>query len=730
VLAVNEFRSLQRSDWTTVTVTAAAVTMDDELVYGQLAQGLPVWHKHWDGEPPRAVLVDASSGEIVAPPLLAEQSLATNGSGVLWKRDECRFVLSQSLWNRGDAHPLLRCEVVRSSATFYGSCGIALLAALLAILCRQIHRVALTEIAQRQSAIAAELRVSCFVLLSLFTASAFYPGLPISKRNSDATNIHGFAAGRQASQELALDPLLGDPRNFAWYTPAYVEFVRWWGAAGFHYGTSCAFLAFVCTLAALFGYERLFRAASGSHAFAWLGAVALWYMKAYYPPNEVWCAVHFVPRTVFSGFLPWVVLAALAVRERPARWTLAAAASAALFYVHPVSSPALTGAILMGLVIAGDGSFWKRLGWGVLAGGVAILVMLPYVLVYAGKYVGTVEADAALMAETVAMVRKRFALGYLDLDIFAHQMGVFLASHPQYWLALVGAAWLAKKHRGEWTTRLLFGTALGYAIVVFAIPIVDLSLARAWGRLPFQVDLVRGVRYLDIFVLAAMGLVLRELPAFGSELVARCRAALVSFEFGALWHWARGAKFQAATVLLLAFYFATAGETFARLGKMTGENWDLMTGPAPSELVPGWELVRVLQTVRQPDELVSGPMYLRSLHIPVASSWKDLGALAYSNPRQLVETQARLSGVRKEMVWPVTVARVREIASKLDARVVVLNRGLAARDVAEGPETVFQNEKYLVVRVPHAAPVLSRPADSAPVTESPPMASRPTKEHH
>jgi pyruvate/2-oxoacid:ferredoxin oxidoreductase alpha subunit len=65
-----------------------------------------------------------------------------------------------------------------------------------------------------------------------------------------------------------------------------------------------------------------------------------------------------------------------------------------------------------------------------------------------------------------------------------------------------------------------------------------------------------------------------------------------------------------------------------------------------------------------------------------------------------VAAQRQLKEAEQHLLWPITQDRIRAIAAHLNAQVVVVDRQLAASDLARGPETIFQNEKYVVVRVP------------------------------
>jgi hypothetical protein len=158
--------------------------------------------------------------------------------------------------------------------------------------------------------------------------------------------------------------------------------------------------------------------------------------------------------------------------------------------------------------------------------------------------------------------------------------------------------------------------------------------------------------------------------------------------------------------ILLALYLGSAIGRFERLGESIVENVRLLTDDPPPHLATRWELVRVLQTVRQPQEVVAGvwggpSLFLRSAHIPLAWCTKDLGALAYANPRKLVAAKSQIQAAEKQLVWPMTQARMRSVAQSLNAQLIVLNRTIVPSDVQAQPGTLFQNEEFVVVRTGH-----------------------------
>jgi len=131
----------------------------------------------------------------------------------------------------------------------------------------------------------------------------------------------------------------------------------------------------------------------------------------------------------------------------------------------------------------------------------ALAIMFPYVMIYAGKYSGTVVADPALTSQAFEVARQRFAPGYLEPLIFYRDLALYLALTPRYWLGIIALVMLCRYRRGTLATRVSVGMTLGFVIVTCLIPTLDVIISSRMGRLPFQIDLIRNLRYLDVWLL-------------------------------------------------------------------------------------------------------------------------------------------------------------------------------------------------------------------------------------
>lgn len=700
VLGWFEFRTL-RAKQVDLPLSQTEYRAEGELVIGRVTQGMPKFHLWWDGEPPQATLVVANTGEVIGPSLMLETSLSLNARGTLWLKDgDCRYVLDRRTFDAyGPDGLALRAEKIPSRIQFYIYALLSVGAAFGAVIAMLIVRLSSAPTFQRSYIFWDNLRILTFVLLSAFSVMVFYPGHPVAHMSGDPANIHSFAAGLSAPADFQQDAVLSDQRNFAWYTPLYVKTVQLFGWLGFHYATSRAFLALISALLGLFGYYRLFKLISRSCLFGFLASLAIFFLKAHYPPNEDWGPILVLPRTVYSAMLPWVAWLGLKLLLRPSLWWVAAAASGLLFYVHPVSSPALTGALLTGYAWGGKSPWWMRLFWSGLGAVAALAVMYPYVKTYTQKYEGTVVSNPETVAQAFEISRERFAPGYLEPLVFYRDLFVFLVTSPRYWFGIAGLVALLWYRRRSLASRVAVGMTVGFVIVTCLIPTTDVLVAQRLGRLPFQIDLIRNLRYLDVWLLGIIGACVREFGRPGTLRDWTIDLQLASTRYLGKRQLKLQGTWVLAIVWLLACYTPSVFRSSYRMAEFSYDNLTILVGKPKGELAEDIEAFRAIHELRHAREVVGGTFHLRQIHIPVAYNDKDLGILAYSSPEQLIQAKNTLTSAAEARKWPMSEVGAVKQGSILNAQILLLDRPLITTALARSPRTLFQNSRHAIVRV-------------------------------
>lgn len=328
-------------------------------------------------------------------------------------------------------------------------------------------------------------------MLKDLSSSDFYPKL-----------VQWIMRGAPALAGLgATDPSLLDPSNGAGPRLAGVLLVPFWllgmYALARHFGARVSTAAVIMVLSA----GRIGAPLGGD-----LGLLE---------PFE------FAPRHLFQTALPYLVILIDKTREEPKRWPLVAALLSAMIYVHPVSAPAFGACIFAAWVVCGASASetgWRRFTHLALAAVAALLVMIPFTQSFALQGGGDLaRTEYATLYETGLA---RFKPGFYHFGVAALLFAVAFVGQLATALTLgafalfgLRATYASDKARPQlkfWTV------ACGaFFILSFGLPLVEHATCKALGRLPFEVDVIRGLRFWPFWLLV-FGLLgspyLKDLP--------------------------------------------------------------------------------------------------------------------------------------------------------------------------------------------------------------------------
>ena len=354
ILAVASLRSIVEPALVDVAVPPSAITTADGVVRGTIREGLPPFERHWDGQAPSAVLVTPSTGTVLAAAVFSDAIFNKNLSAVRFVDGEASSVSSSAVerWRAAGAAR----QAVRPRGRFILWSGVAAVAVLAIMACSIALRGRGVHLAGSLVFIA--------VAAGIFTS--VYPGAPATgfDEATDEASINSYAAVRDHPDRFALrQAVVGARQLHMCNLPVYINTVRAFHRLGFHYQTANAFLGAAAALLLLVGLRRLFLKVSGREGLALAGALAvgLMFEAAAPPPGEFWTITEILPRTIFSAFVPWVILLALACASSPRRWWIACAAAGLLVHIHPLSAPVLAGALLTAFVFGSDEPIGARM---------------------------------------------------------------------------------------------------------------------------------------------------------------------------------------------------------------------------------------------------------------------------------------------------------------------------------------------------------------------------------
>jgi hypothetical protein len=674
VLAITNLRAISEPALVDVVVPASALLVDGELVRGQVREGLPPYVLHWDGQPPSAVLVDSERGTVLAAAAFSDQSLNRQRNAVRFTDGEARFVLDARRWVPGRAPLVLRVEAVRPRTRFHAAAAVAVSLALTLLMLFAVRRLAACPRSDRKRLVRRFAESAAFLLIAAGVFASIYPGAPVRVDEvTDEANINSFAAALDHPERFTRDRLLSDTSQFAWYTPRYIGLIRTAGALGFHYQTANAFIGPAIALLLLFGLRRLFATVARNQDFGLAAALGIGLMSEQMPPGETWSILSVLPRMLFTALVPWVLLLALRCAPSSRRWWIACGAAGLLLHIHPVSAPVLLGALLAGFIAASNEPLMARAGGAALGVAAAAAAMLPYIIVYAARFRHTVDVDPTVAARALQIVHNEFANinpGHVLrelLDYRVRSLRIFLDGL---------AVFLLFGHRLDRSMRFYIGLGAGLLLVVFGVPLVDNTITAHLGRRPFQFEIVRGLRFLDLFLVGALALAVRDWRgsrSAGRRLVL-AGAVCAVFSFGPGW-------FRTT--------WAMAGR--ARL------SWRILHGRSDAASGAAQEAIRAVHALRASDERVVGPVGLRQFDVPLGWVWKDIGPLSYSPARGLLECADTLARGQPLLGQPITDTSLAQLSRIYDAQLLFLRRNQLNEAVARSQRVLFENEVYAIV---------------------------------
>jgi hypothetical protein len=659
-----------------VPLERSTVVARDGYTRGILKDGVPAWRPHWTGRPPVAQLVNTDTGQVEASAVFSRNSLESNPAGILWTGDDNVALTNlQAEWKLpGEPASLrnrvLRFETVRlrmqASSVLAAGLAAGLLLWAVAIGCRLSSAVRLD--ANTIAGAAAPLVATAMALAAgwlRFMNPLWRSG------DTDAATIAAFAAATAHGAAFTNDALLAAAAHFSWYTKLYVRLAIAARECGFDYDHAFAGVAFVSVLAGVLGAWRLLRKLSGSDLVGLVLAVTLFSISILYPANDNWMFGQALPRTMFAALAPWCILLWIRIVRRPALWCLAGAAAGLTTYVHPVSAPVLVAARALALLVSARPRAGRHLAALALFAAGALAALAPFAI----RFARFTEARGNSAASAVTSIP-----AFLDIvrpSVVLHDA----VTNPQLMLRVLifgVAIWIAGR-RFPVARRALLAAVAAVLIVGLVVPLADWSWATRAGRLPFEIELSRNLRYFEVIGVMALALAARALRRY------RWRNVVAVLAFVLLYG---GPLAESATGL------ATAASATVRAAR------GRLTPTAASRL-------EVLQFLQQPPRTfrrVWAPFdldFLRAYEIPLAYTWKDPWALVVSDTRTMEEAIALNDLVADSYRSGFDPAAATRLLLGADADMAVLYRRDVSLALLSSPMVRFANERYVVVGPPH-----------------------------
>jgi len=343
------------------------------------------------------------------------------------------------------------------------------------------------------------LGISCLLSKNLFGGHF----MEYSDLSGDAGNYASFAAAKTYPELFQSDPLLSDVNNFDLYSTYHIYLTKALAPIFGNFGTAFMVLQLPLTFMQLCGFYLLGRELFRSRLFGFLLA-ALTFIFIQMNLSEFWGYVTSpIPRFSFQAVLPFVLLIVLKNGCIMKHWPALLAITAGTIYIHSVSAPVWSIAIILSVWFMAPRStpIYKKMKYMAIALLIFVAVLSPFIVKYFQK-TSFGEQDVNSIDEVYAVIDYRLAQGMVDFRTAIKDFSTTVVTSDWLHLSLVGISLFslaamnyfsrdsAEKKKVIAVTMWVVGI-FGMSIV---FPMVDFTIADILDRNPFQIQFLRAMR--------------------------------------------------------------------------------------------------------------------------------------------------------------------------------------------------------------------------------------------
>lgn len=479
--------------------------------------------------------------------------------------------------------------------------------------------------------------IAILLALSLILSKNLFGGhfMDYTQLSGDAANYTSFAAAQKYPELFRSDPLLGDIENINMFSSYHVYLTRVLESIFGNFGTAFMILQLPLTFLQLCGFYLLGKELYRNRLFGFLLTIMA-FVFVRMNLSEFWgYTTSPIPRFSFQACIPFVLLLVLKQGQNPRKWPLILSIAALLIYVHAVSTPAWSIAIILSLwfMTPRSTSASVKRKYLLFSLSLFIVILLPFTLQY---FHSTLSADQSMSIsdEVQAIMSFRLPEGQIDFNIAMRDfLNVLFQDVPHQillFISLISFVIMNLVTRNSPDGRRVVAVSMwviGICIGCVVFTMFDYGIARLLGRNPLQIQFIRSLRnffpLLYIFFLWPFALSCRKIA--GDKLTTKIFSlvpALICAIF--IFRWIRINEFEKTPVMESTLNCWQDGKIVCSenewLGTRAGFYGELQ------ELTP--ENSRILG-----DDLAIRYFSLR----PMAFSKKDGGAFSVTNHRALLE---------------------------------------------------------------------------------------------
>ncbi|HSL31035.1 MAG TPA: hypothetical protein VK900_17675 [Anaerolineales bacterium] len=517
-----------------------------------------------------------------------------------------------------------------------------------------------------------------------------------------------FAAAQDAPELFLNDPFLSNEKNINSYNMILVPLIKVLNDVFGNYGTACAFLLPFFLFIHLTGWYLL-----GVALFKnpWAGLLASLLASTpvltYY---DYWGLIlDALPRFLYQGAIAFLLALSIWRGHELQWWPVILGGVGLLNYVHPLSTPAWTVAVMLALwVSTPQRGFWQKAQMMGLAVVVLLIVLLPFVLNYVGSTI--VETGNTVGYEqTLAILQRRF-LTMEGSSPFWALVNFFAGRRSLRFDVIWYAVWLLglaglffgllwnRRSEEHAHLRQIAAWMTGILVVGGFLPALEQIVFAYLKRIPPEFEILKTLRYLVplILVTAVYALwILRD--QFRRRNIASAKVA--SFMF-----WGAG------TFLLLAWGLSSQARypDFRNAIRQNLSCWRQGNVVCPLPQI-SMDFIDVLDVVRD-DTPFGSRVFSEGQEVavryyalrPLVFTYKDGAPLAYTDQEQLLvwnehsEAMEELTFIRKfPFRHRAFVRGIVELAQQTGADYLLLQEPFdAGKEYPEQLSLVYTNASY------------------------------------
>lgn len=507
-------------------------------------------------------------------------------------------------------------------------------------------------------------QIGWFIACALVIACIFFQHVAYQNRDrgalhGDASYLACFIAANENPQNFQHDMLLSNHQNWEFYPTSLLYIVEKLNHWTHDYRDAFKIINYCFIPVYLLGIYGLIYLISGSIAISLfsmilcLGVINMPYGGSWQLPDYI----SFTPKYMFQAVLPWVLQVVYITREKGKFWYVCAVLLGLLIYIHPASAPAwgicVWGGWLWLTLSTKDNREKKtRIVYLTIASIAALVVITPFLSAHLATTTPLKGIPADIDHNDIYQIALgRFGLGYLHLPTAIAMLVLSIidqwtiAAFLFCWAALsVAVSLRSKSFKDDMPWWLVCGVFyFGFTVLV---PAIDQGVCYYLERRPFEIDLIRNLRYWPLWCLllgaAGFPAIYNKMKQISNGRMVPIASALV---FG----------------FLMMVSFALVPEPFKHF-KYSSSLMGILIS-----INPGWQKMYRVQDKAEVDEIVAackkfipkdapviGPRFVRYLALrSLCYSFKDGGTFYWSNWSRLLEWRDKsllLTSVRQKSI--------------------------------------------------------------------------------